>query len=31
LYAVVMEAYLHGLSTRKVDGLVRALGVNTGI
>ncbi|GGI00995.1 hypothetical protein GCM10007170_39430 [Arthrobacter liuii] len=26
LYAVVMEAYLHGVSTRKVDDLVKALG-----
>jgi len=26
LFAVVMEAYLHGVSTRKVDDLVRALG-----
>jgi putative transposase len=31
LYAVIMEAYLHGVSTRKVDDLVRALGVDTGI
>lgn len=31
LYAVVMEAYLHGVSTRKVDDLVKALGVDTGI
>ena len=31
LYAVVMEAYVHGVSTRKVDDLVRALGVGTGI
>jgi putative transposase len=31
LFAVVMEAYLHGVSTRKVDDLVRALGVDTGI
>lgn len=31
LFAVVMEAYLHGVSTRKVDDLVRALGVATGI
>jgi transposase-like protein len=31
LYAVVMEAYLHGVSTRKVDDLVRALGADTGI
>jgi putative transposase len=26
-----MEAYLHGVSTRKVDDLVRALGAGTGI
>ena len=26
LYAVVMEAYVHGVSTRKVDDLVKALG-----
>jgi putative transposase len=31
LLAVVMEAYVHGTSTRKVDDLVRALGVETGI
>jgi putative transposase len=31
LFAVVMEAYLHGVSTRKVDDLVRALGAGTGI
>jgi putative transposase len=31
LFAVVMEAYLHGVSTRKVDDLVQALGVGTGI
>ena len=31
LYAVVMEAYLHGVSTRKVDELVKALGVESGI
>ena len=31
LFAVVMEAYLHGVSTRKVDDLVRALGAETGI
>jgi len=31
LLAVVMEAYLHGVSTRKVDDLVKALGVDTGI
>ena len=26
-----MEAYLHGVSTRKVDDLVRALGADAGI
>jgi putative transposase len=26
-----MEAYLHGVSTRKVDHLVRALGADSGI
>jgi len=31
LYAVVMEAYVHGVSTRKVDDLVQALGADTGI
>ena len=31
LLAVVMEAYVHGTSTRKVDDLVRALGVDAGI
>jgi transposase-like protein len=31
LFAVVMEAYLHGVSTRKVDDLVKALGAETGI
>jgi putative transposase len=31
LYAVVMEAYLHGVSTRKVDDLVKSLGADTGI
>jgi putative transposase len=31
LFAVVMEAYLHGVSTRKVDELVKALGADTGI
>src|SRR3954467_13034871 len=31
LFAGVMEAYLHGVSTRKVDDLVRALGADTGI
>ncbi|MEC5148902.1 transposase-like protein [Cryobacterium psychrotolerans] len=31
LFAVVMEAYLHGVSTRKVDDLGKALGADTGI
>jgi putative transposase len=31
LFAVVMEAYLHGVSTPKVDDLVRALGADSGI
>ena len=31
LYAVVIEAYVHGVSTRKVDDLVQALGVDAGI
>jgi transposase-like protein len=31
LFAVVMEGYLHGVSTRRVDDLVRALGADTGI
>ena len=31
LLAVVMEAYVHGTSTRKVDDLVKALGVESGI
>ena len=31
LFAVVMEAYLHGVSTRKVDDLVQALGIDSGI
>jgi len=31
LLAVVMEAYVHGVSTRKVDDLVKALGVDAGI
>ena len=31
LFAVVREAYLHGVSTRKVDDLVKALGADTGI
>ena len=31
LYAVVMEAYVHGVSTRKVDDLVASMGIDTGI
>ncbi len=31
LYAVVMEAYVHGVSTSKVDDLVQALGIDAGI
>jgi putative transposase len=31
LFAVIMEAYLHGVSTRKVDDLVEALGADSGI
>ncbi len=31
LYAVVMEAYVHGVSTRSVDDLVEAMGVESGI
>ena len=31
LYGVVMEAYIGGVSTRKVDALVAALGVQSGI
>jgi transposase-like protein len=31
LYAVVMEAYVNGVSTRSVDDLVAAMGVETGI
>jgi putative transposase len=31
LFAVIMEAYLHGVSTRKVDDLVKALGADSGI
>ncbi|GII79102.1 hypothetical protein Sru01_40840 [Sphaerisporangium rufum] len=31
LFAVVMEAYLHGVSTRSVDDLVKALGAESGI
>ena len=31
LYAVVMEAYVNGVSTRSVDDLVAALGVESGV
>ncbi|MFI1294480.1 transposase, partial [Streptomyces sp. NPDC020792] len=31
LYAVIMEAYVHGVSTRSVDDLVKALGAGSGI
>lgn len=31
LYAVIMEAYVHGVSTRSVDDLVKALGGDSGI
>ncbi|MBM0128155.1 IS256 family transposase [Pimelobacter simplex] len=31
LYAVVMEAYVHGVSTRSVDDLVEAMGSDSGI
>jgi transposase-like protein len=31
LFAVVMEAYVHGVSTRKVDDLVKAMGAASGI
>ena len=31
LFGVIMEAYLHGTSTRKVDDLVKALGADSGI
>jgi putative transposase len=31
LYAVVMEAYVNGVSTRSVDELVAALGLESGI
>lgn len=31
LHAVIMEAYVHGVSTRKVDDVVEALGVTSGI
>ena len=31
LHAVIMEAYVHGVSTRKVDDLVAALGADSGV
>ncbi len=31
LYAVVMEAYVQGISTRSVDALVEAMGADAGI
>ena len=31
LYAVIMEAYVSGVSTRNVDDLVTAMGIDTGI
>lgn len=31
LYSVVMEAYVNGVSTRSVDDLVKAMGMDTGI
>jgi putative transposase len=31
LHAVIMEAYVHGVSTRNVDDLVAALGVESGV
>lgn len=31
LWAVIMTAYVHGTSTRKIDDLVRALGVDAGV
>jgi len=31
LWAVIMEAYVHGVSTRKVDDLVVALGIESGV
>lgn len=31
LYAVIMEAYVQGISTRAVDDLVQAMGIDTGI
>jgi transposase-like protein len=31
LHAVIMEAYVHGVSTRSVDDLVAAMGVQSGV
>lgn len=31
LHAVIMEAYVHGVSTRSVDDLVAAMGVQAGV
>ena len=31
LHAVIMEAYVHGVSTRSVDDLVTAMGVDSGV
>ena len=31
LWAVIMEAFVHGVSTRKVDDLVVALGIDSGV
>ena len=31
MYAVIMQDYVHGVSTRGADDLVRTLGVDTGI
>jgi transposase-like protein len=31
LHAVILEAYVHGVSTRSVDDLVAAMGVATGV
>jgi transposase-like protein len=31
LWAVIMEAYVHGVSTRKVDDVVAALGIDAGV
>ncbi|WP_405918356.1 transposase [Streptomyces sp. NBC_00728] len=31
LYAVIVEAYVHGVSIRSVDNLIRALGADSGV